>query len=382
MLIQPRVAIAWRPFLGSSVIVRAGYGIYRNSNVYDSIATRMAQQPPLSVAVSAQHTPETPITLANGFIASPGIVQVPWAIDPEFRVGYAHNWQAMIQRDFPGALQISATYVGVKGSRLPQVFLPNSYAPGSINPCTACPIGFQYLTSGGSSRAHRGQLQVRRRLSNGFEASGQYTLAWGEDNASAFTGISGTAAQNWRDLDAEWGPSALIRRHEFGGQFRYTSTVDAGARGVRSRLLRSWMVSSSIIIGNGYPLTPIYAAAIPGTTISGAVRPSLTGESLDAIPDGYYLNPLAFGPPATGEWGTASRGSISGPSTFSLDGSLSRSFTVNQRSNMTWSMSVSNLLNRATRTGLNTFVGSPQFGQPVAFVAPRRINMQLQMRFR
>jgi hypothetical protein len=135
-------------------------------------------------------------------------------------------------------------------------------------------------------------------------------------------------------------------------------------------------------VGSGYPLTPVYASAIPGTTITAAVRPSLTGESLDAIPEGFYLNPFAFGPPVAGEWGTASRGSIQGPSSFSLSGTIARSFRVNPRANMTWQMSMSNLLNLATRSGLNTFVGSPQFGQPTAFVAPRRINMQLQVGFR
>ncbi len=50
--LQPRLAVAWRPVPGSSVVVRAGYGIYRNTNVYQSIATLMAQQPPLSRALS------------------------------------------------------------------------------------------------------------------------------------------------------------------------------------------------------------------------------------------------------------------------------------------------------------------------------------------
>jgi outer membrane receptor protein involved in Fe transport len=32
--IQPRVSLAWRPIPGSSLVVRASYGIYRNQNVY------------------------------------------------------------------------------------------------------------------------------------------------------------------------------------------------------------------------------------------------------------------------------------------------------------------------------------------------------------
>src|SRR5262249_43985365 len=32
--IQPRLGLAWRPSIKSSTIVRAGYGIYRDTNVY------------------------------------------------------------------------------------------------------------------------------------------------------------------------------------------------------------------------------------------------------------------------------------------------------------------------------------------------------------
>ena len=46
--LQPRLGIAWRPTLGSSLVIRAGYGIYRNTNVYQSIATLLAAQPPFS----------------------------------------------------------------------------------------------------------------------------------------------------------------------------------------------------------------------------------------------------------------------------------------------------------------------------------------------
>mgnify|MGYP003347693866 CR=1 FL=1 len=46
--VQPRLGVAWRPVPGSSLIVRAGYGIYRNQNVYQPIALLLAQQAPFS----------------------------------------------------------------------------------------------------------------------------------------------------------------------------------------------------------------------------------------------------------------------------------------------------------------------------------------------
>ena len=74
-----------------------------------------------------------------------------------------------------------------------------------------CPAGFGYLTSTGRSIRHAGQMQVRRRLRNGFTATVQYTLAKATDDAAAFAGatLAGSGlAQNWLDLDAEYGRSA------------------------------------------------------------------------------------------------------------------------------------------------------------------------------
>jgi hypothetical protein len=49
---EPRVAFAWHPLAGSSTVVRGGYGVYYNTSVYQTIATMMAQQSPLSKSLS------------------------------------------------------------------------------------------------------------------------------------------------------------------------------------------------------------------------------------------------------------------------------------------------------------------------------------------
>src|SRR6185436_605748 len=119
---------------------------------------------------------------------------------PDFRVGYAENWQASVQKDLPASLTVLTTYLGTRGSRLMQEFLPNTYPVGAVNPCPGCPAGFAYLTSNGRSIRHAGQVQLRRRLRSGLTATGQYTLAKASDDAGAFSGVglNGVAvAQDW-----------------------------------------------------------------------------------------------------------------------------------------------------------------------------------------
>jgi hypothetical protein len=368
-------------------VVRAGYGIYRNTNVYQSIATLMAQQPPLSRALSIANSRDNPLTLANGFVAPEGETLNTFAVDPDFRIGSAHNWQVSIQRDLPASLTVNATYLGTKGTGLIQEFLPNTYPPGFADPCATCPSGFVYLISGGRSSRHAGQLQVRRRLRNGLTATAQYTLAKAMDDAASYGGanLSGTAfAQNWLDLEAEHAPSNFDQRHLMTVQFQYTTGVGvtggALVDGWQGSLLKGWTITSQLTTGSGLPLTPYYLATTPGTGFTGAIRASLSGAPTDA-PDGYYLNPSAYTTPASGQWGNAGRNSGTGPMQFGLNAGITRTFPWSSRLNMDFRIDATNVLNHVTYSSVNTLVSSPQFGLPSAASQMRRIQTSLRLRF-
>ena len=91
-----------------------------------------------------------------------------FAVDPDFRIGYAQNWQLSIQRDLPAPLQMTASYLGIKGTRGAQEFLPNTFPTGAATPCDECPAGFALPASNGNSSRESAQLQLRRRLRNGL----------------------------------------------------------------------------------------------------------------------------------------------------------------------------------------------------------------------
>jgi hypothetical protein len=389
--IQPRLGIAWRPIPGSSLVVRAGYGIYRNTNVYQSIATVLAQQPPLSTTFNIASTPGNPLTLATGFLAgrNTGLATLnTFAVDPDFRVGFAQNWQASLQRDLPYSLTVVATYLGAKGSNLMQQFVPNTFPAGAVNPCPGCPTGFRFLTSGGHSIRNAGQVQLRRRLRNGLTASVQYTLASAKDNAAAFGGASlesGVLAQNWLDLDAEYARSAFDQRHQVVASFEYTTGagVVGGTLldGWKGRLLKDWTFTSQLTTGTGLPLTPIYFSPLGRSGIIGNTRPSLTGASIDDAPEGYYANRDAFAAPAPGDWGDAPRNSITGPAQFSLNAAVARTFRVGDRLNLDWRIDAFNVLNRVTYSTVNTLITSGQFGLPTRTNDMRRLRSTFRLRF-
>jgi hypothetical protein len=389
---QPRLGMAWRPVPGSSLVVRAGYGIYRNNNVYQAIASQLAQQPPLSTSFSIGNSPLHPLTLADGLLVGQMLGAAStlntFAVDPDLRVSYAQNWQASLQRDLPMSLTVNATYLGSKGSNLMQAFVPNTYPIGAVNPCLACPTGFRYLVSDGRSIRNAAQVQLRRRLRNGFTSSVQYTIATAKDNAGSFAGatIDGQAlAQNWLDLEAEYARSNFDQRHQVVATFEYSTGagVLGGALldGMKGRLLKDWTFTSQVTTGSGMPLTPTYFSPVGATGIIGSTRPSLTGTSPEPTDDGSYANPAAFAVPAAGEWGNASRNSITGPRQFSMNGSVARTFRIGERINMDWRIDATNLLNRVTFAGVNTQIISPQFGLPNTTNDMRKLRTSFRFRF-
>jgi len=385
--LQPRIGLALRPVAGSSLVIRAGYGVYRNTAVYEPIALLMAQQPPLSKALSVESDAANPLTLANGFPKPEGTALNTFAVDPDFRVGYAHNWQVLAQRDLPASLTMTATYLGTHGSHLMQEFLPNTVPVGTSGSSQAAPAGYVYLASNGHSDRHTGQFQLRRRLRNGLTAMAQYAISTAMDDAGAFTGVSmsGSAiAQDWQHLEAEWGASNFDQRHLVTAQLQYTSGAGVSGGGMMdgaaAKFLRGWTITAQMTTGSGLPLTPVYLTSVPGTGVTGSIRASLTGASPDP-PEGYYLNPLAYATPAPGQWGNAGRNSIPGPRQFSLDAGIGRTFLWGDRLNLDWRMNATNVLNRVTYAAVNTFAGSPQFGLPTVANPMRKVQTSIRLRF-
>ena len=207
---------------------------------------------------------------------------------------------------------------------------------------------FEYVTSNANSTREAAQIQLRRRLHSGLTALLQYTFSKSIDDAAAMGGggsqtaqtnanntpnsgsgsssgsqngstapmsaatpLNLAIAQNWLDLSAERGLSNFDQRHAFSLQIQYTTGM--GLRGGtllsgwKGALLKEWTFATDITASSGLPLTPIYLAAVPGTGVTGSIRPNYTGAPLYSAPAGLYLNPAAYAIPLPGQWGNAGR---------------------------------------------------------------------------
>lgn len=384
---SPRLGFAWRPLTKGSLVVRGGYGVYYNTSVYNIIAGNMAQQPPFAQSLSVSATAANPLSIANGFLAAtPQTLTSTYAIDPNYRIGYAQTWTLSVQHDLPLSFFGTVGYMGTKGTRLDQQFLPNSVAPGAVE--SVLPHNYIYETSNGDSIYHALQLQLNRRFHSGVMAHASYQFSKSIDNAG--TGGRGQAntpvAQDWLDLSAERGLSSFDARHNLSLQVQYSTGMGAAGgtlmRGWTGALLKDWTVSGNITMRSGNPFTATVGGGrsqVGGTAANNTVRADATGLPVEAA--GMLFNTAAFEAPALGLWGNAGRNTIPGPTVFSLDASLGRVIRFGERRSADLQLQAQNALNHATITSWGTVFGSSTWGLASAAAPMRKISINLRFRF-
>ncbi len=384
---SPRFGFAFRPSSKDSLVVRGGYGVYYNTSVYNQVASNLAQQPPFARTVSVAGTAANPLNIQTGFLSGAGqSVANTFAVDPNYKIGYAQTWTLSMQHDLPYSFFGTAGYLGTKGTRLDQQFIPNSVAPGALQ--SLLPHSYIYETSNGNSIYHAAQFQLNRRTRSGLGGRLSYQFSKSIDNAgTGGRGQSGTpVAQNWTDLSAERGLSSFDSRHSLSLNTQYSTGMGTSGgtllKGWKGAMFKDWTVSSGLNLRSGTPFTATVGgnrSQIGGTAVSNTVRANATGAPVSA--EGMLFNTAAFAAPLSGAWGNAGRDTIPGPLLFSLDGQLGRIFRFGERRSADLQFQSSNLLNHVTINQWGTVLSSTNYGLATNAAGMRKITINLRLRF-
>jgi hypothetical protein len=139
-------------------------------------------------------------------------------------------------------------------------------------------------------------------------------------------------------------------------------------------------------LASGESLTPHYEAAVADVArgSTGSLRPDrVPGVSLTAGSGGSlenWFNKNAFVAPA-GTYGTASRYSIPGPGTITINTSLSKTVRFSETRTFEMRATASNPFNTVQYSGVDTSLGSGTYGQVTSAAGMRQFTFNARYRF-
>jgi len=385
-LFSPRAGLAWKPWNQRSTLVRLGYGIYYNGSIYAQFASPLAAQPPFITNLSLLNSTTNPLPVETILTAAaPTEVTNTYAVDPNYKPGYAQTWNVSVQQNLPKSFILDLEYLGTKGTRLDTEIQPYRTL---IDAGGGRVASFVYDESDGNSIYHALQTRLIRRFARGMSLNALYTFSKSIDDASTIGGGAAVVAQNPYDLSAERGLSSFDQRHTLNLSYVLQSPAGGPAELLHShpwaeRALRDWQVSGSVTFTSGLPRTATILgnqADIIGNGEVGSSRAEATGLPIEA--PGYpYFNPLAFTTPPPGVLGDAGRNTIPGPDQWVLNLSLARSIDLGERRRLEFRVDSRNFTNSVFYTNYGTVVNALNYGLPTAAGAMRTMTMTMRFRF-
>jgi len=391
----PRFGVAYKPSNRSGIVLRAGYGAYHNSSVYNQIANQLGQQPPFAFTNFFTTSVQAPLTLATGLLGLPStLINNTLAVARDYRVGYAQTWSASAQLPVSSGYILELGYLGTKGTGLDVQRLPNQAPPGSLadseqrRPISNA-VGFIYESADGNSIYHSGSVRFLRRFRRGLSFNTMYLLGKSIDNVSSYGGGGAVVAQDPFNLHAERGLSSFDRRHTLNVSFVLQSPFGnppsiIALRGWTAALLRNWNLSGGLTANSGGPITATIGGNRvnnAGTGVIGAGRADATGLPVEARGESRFFNTAAFTLPPAGRYGNAGRNTIPGPRFLRPNLSLGRSFALGDRRAVEFRWEAENVLNVVSFTRLGAVVNANNYGLATGAGPMRSMNAQLRLRF-
>jgi len=382
-MVSPRIGIAWKPWKSKQIVVRSGYGIYYNGGVYSQLAQRLVGQPPFATTTQVFQSAETPLTLQNGFpIEQSDLIANTFTVDKNYHPGYAQNWTTSIQESFARTYVFTVAYNGIKGTDLDVLQLPNRSPLGTPQLLVQSSLmipntgEFTYDNSVGNSSYNALQLQLVRRFARGASFGILYTYSKAIDDSST---LGGGPVLIPNDILSERALSPTDQRHVLRVNYNFQSPIANTRTGFMPTMLRGWTVGGVLNATSGTPFTATINGDSSGTGYTGDARAQATGQPVTT--GSGFFNPLAFAVPAPGTFGDAGRDTVPGIPQFTLTASFFRSFRIDDKRRIEFRIDSTNPVNHVNITGINTTVGSIQYGLPTNAGAMRSMTATVRLRF-
>jgi hypothetical protein len=384
----PRVGIAWN--VAPSFVLRAGYGDFYDAGMF-IIGSSAYFNPPQFVLNVFFPSAAGLLTLNNPFPVNAGYTPPASlsVLSPKIITPYMQQWNLSAEQAIGRRGTLSLSYVGSTGSHLiretdlNQPLLSPTGSQANLQARRPYP---QYsaifnVETEGSSNFNAVEVRYRGQIAPGVSLWGAYTYSHSLDGQSAFLGdvADPNFPQNSHDLPAEYGPSSFDMRQRFVAA--YVLSLPHNNRWTRNTDFQGIVTAEA-----GQPFTPTLSPGDDNSNTgnsgqqAGSDRPNLVGDpyrsgSVPANPScvappgatrtaAQWFNPCAFEAAPANMYGDAGRNSLLGPDYSSFDLSLSRRFTVHDRTTATFEAQSFDLLNHPNFSLPNAYAPDPKNGAP------------------
>ena len=406
-LFSPRIGLAWDPFGKGRTAIRAGFGTHYT--LIDALSFHLNSIPPYNGTISLSGSlpsllpilPNTP--LPRSCTGGPGVpapctIFAPVGVQPDARTPAVQEWNFAVEQELSTNIAVRLAYVGSFGYHSLLSIDPNSIPPQICSNPSGCvsggvgaargqvapgqqyiPVGrrpnpnlsggFFWYTQGNSSY-NALQMEVTRRLSQGWQLRANYTWSKNLDMNSGLT-IAQAVNQpqlvmDRNDLHRDWGPSALNITHQSSISASYELPFGRGKHwlnqttGIAEKLIGGWQMNGIVTLLSGFPFTPLVGSNRSGdgnvrNPDRPSVNPSFAGPVVLESPNRWF-NPNAFVLPTPGTFGNLGRGVLTGPGLATVDLSLFKNAALSERVSLQFRAESFNLFNR------------PNFGPPNSIV--------------
>jgi hypothetical protein len=397
----PRTGFAWvTPLKKHRTVVRGGYSIFYNANIFTTLVRDVSFQPPFYTNLSVQNSASDYFTTETGLVSpsSSGIsITNTFAVDPNYKPYRAQTWNIGTETDLSRNWVLDLQYTGTAGANLDILRSPNRAPLGTASADTASSLAvadatqFTYEQSGATSLYNGLQVRVLHRYTHGVSFQGQYTFSKSLDDASDIGGGSGLKEQIDGDLAGLRGLSSFDQRHSITGSVTYELPFGQRYRfahnGWTNKLFGDWRLMNNISWHTGNPLNVLLNSDPSGTGATGFALPNVVGNPNVGIcggPVSQFFNKNDFSTPAAGTYGDARKGMVEGPCALTWNASMNKAFRIGntddqRRGEIQWS--VTNVANHVNYSGVSTSVGTSQFGQVTSAGAMRAMSLTLRFNF-